>query len=77
MSSVFGREFDHQAMAIVRSLINRGADINKQDSQGWTALYQSAFAGNLGTRTALHASEVVFNVSIAMFDYSCLHFHKL
>lgn len=57
---MFGREFDQQAMAIVKELINRGADINKQDSQGWTALYQSAFAGNLGTGAACILQRVIY-----------------
>ncbi|XP_061175209.1 ankyrin-1-like [Saccostrea echinata] len=68
VSSVFGREFDQQAMEIVKELINRGADINKQDSQGWTPLYQSAFAGNLELSTLMLDQKADVNIATISGD---------
>ncbi|KAJ8317845.1 hypothetical protein KUTeg_002936 [Tegillarca granosa] len=45
VSQVFGPETE-KALVVVQKLVDFGCDINAADNQGWTPLYQGAFAGN-------------------------------
>lgn len=47
---MFGPETE-KALVVVQKLVDFGCDINSADNQGWTPLYQGAFAGNKGKKT--------------------------
>ena len=50
-----------RTVSLVRKLVETGCDLNIADSQGWTPLYQSAFAGDLGTSSYCNSLFTIHN----------------